>query len=317
MIELEGVTKRFGEKVAVADLTLRVEKGEILGLLGPNGAGKTTTMRIITGYLPPTAGRVRVAGREVPSEPVAVKRLIGYLPETPPLYGELTVEEQLTFVAEIKGVPRAERSMEIHIVMEETGVAEVNQRLVANLSRGYKQRLGLAQALLGNPPVLILDEPTVGLDPRQITEIRNLIRQLAGSRTVILSSHILPEVSQLCQRVAIINQGRLVALDTPERLSQSLERIQRLQAEIRGPVAGVQEALAAVDGIRSVTPGRETGPDTREYTIELKAAADHRQVRESIFHKLAAAGWPLLAMHVEQLSLEDIFLHLVVEEEPA
>lgn len=315
MIELEGVTKRFGEKVAVADLSLQVEKGEILGLLGPNGAGKTTTMRIITGYLPPTTGRVRVAGREVPADPVAAKKMIGYLPENPPLYGELTVEEQLNFVAEIKGIAREQRQAEIHVVMEETGSADVSRRLVGNLSRGYKQRVGLAQALLGNPQILILDEPTVGLDPRQIIEIRSLIRQLAGSRTVILSSHILPEVSQLCQRVAIINQGRLVAQDTPARLAQSLGRVQRLQAEIRGPVAAVREKISAVQGVQLVTAERQLDGDLSAYAIELDGTADHYQVREAIFRVLAAAGWPLMAMQVEQLSLEDIFLQLVVEEE--
>lgn len=327
MIELEGVTKRFGAKVAVDGLNLRVEKGEILGLLGPNGAGKTTTMRIITGYLPPTAGTVRVAGIRVPQNPVAVKRAIGYLPENPPLYTELTVREQLAFVAEIKGIPRAERSRAVARVMEETVILEVAGRLVGNLSRGYRQRVGLAQALLGAPQVLILDEPTVGLDPRQIIEIRELIRELAGERTVILSSHILPEVSQLCQRVAIINQGRLVAQDTPENLARGLGQAQRLKAEIKGRPEEIKVALGKVAGVAEVIVGEEVAgqaggtaasgpPEEGIYAVSLGLAPETNpyRVREEIFFALAAAGLPLLALSTQQLSLEDVFLHLVVEE---
>ncbi|TDA68794.1 MAG: ABC transporter ATP-binding protein [Clostridia bacterium] len=334
MIELAGVTKRFGAKVAVDDLSLRVERGEILGLLGPNGAGKTTTMRIITGYLPPTAGTVRVADVPVPQNPVAVKKAIGYLPETPPLYAELTVREQLAFVAEIKGLPRAERSRDVARAMEETVTLDVADRLVGNLSRGYRQRVGLAQALLGDPQVLILDEPTVGLDPRQIIEIRELIRDLAGERTVILSSHILPEVSQLCQRVAIINRGHLVAQDTPENLARALGRAQRLEAEIKGRPEEIRAALEKVPGVAEVSVGEEvpgraagaaaSGPGEEDaaqaisaVTLGLAPGADPFRVREDMFFALAAAGLPLLALSAEQLSLEEVFMQLVVEEPAA
>ena len=223
MIDVQHVTKRYGPLTAVDDLSFRVERGEILGFLGPNGAGKTTTMRILTGYLPATEGRVQVAGFDVFEQPTEAKRRTGYLPETPPLYPEMTVDEYLQFVARIKGVPASDRQAQIDSAMERTSIADMSDRYCGRLSKGYRQRVGLAQAILHNPDVLILDEPTAGLDPRQIIETRKLITDLAGDHTIILSTHILPEVSQTCQRVVIINRGRVVAVDTPDNLTARLQ----------------------------------------------------------------------------------------------
>ena len=222
MIEVEHITKRYGRVTAVDDVSFKVEKGEILGFLGPNGAGKTTTMRILTGYMPPTDGKATVAGFDVFTHPVEAKRRTGYLPETPPLYPDMTVREYLDFVARIKGVPPAERKSRVDNVMQRTHVADMASRHCGKLSKGYRQRVGLAQAIIHNPEVLILDEPTAGLDPKQIIETRDLIRGLAGNHTIVLSTHILPEVSQTCQRVVIINKGRVVAVDTPENLTARL-----------------------------------------------------------------------------------------------
>src|SRR6185503_13375320 len=219
VIEVQHLTKRYGRVTAVHDVSFRVERGEILGFLGPNGAGKTTTMRILTGYMPATEGKAIVAGFDVFDQPIEAKRRTGYLPETPPLYPDMTVIEYLGFVARIKGVPPGERRQRVQQVMERTRVADMANRLCAKLSKGYRQRVGLAQALIHNPDVLILDEPTAGLDPKQIIETRELIKDLAGDHTVILSTHILPEVSQTCERVVIINAGRVVAIDTPDNLT--------------------------------------------------------------------------------------------------
>ena len=222
MIEVQHLTKRYGPFTAVDDVSFKVEKGEILGFLGPNGAGKTTTMRVLTGYMPATDGKALVAGYDVFDQPIEAKRRTGYLPETPPLYPDMTVRDYLTFVARIKGVPRQERKARVETVMERTRVADMAKRHCGKLSKGYKQRVGLAQAMIHKPDVLILDEPTAGLDPKQIIETRQLIKELAGDHTIILSTHILPEVSQTCQRVVIINKGRVVAVDTPENLTSRL-----------------------------------------------------------------------------------------------
>ena len=222
MIEVQHLTKRYGKVTAVDDVSFRVERGEILGFLGPNGAGKTTTMRILTGYMPATDGRATVAGYDVFTNPIEAKRRTGYLPETPPLYPDMTVREYLEFVARIKGIPANERATRIDTVMQRTHVADMASRHCGKLSKGYRQRVGLAQAILHNPEVLILDEPTAGLDPKQIIETRDLIRSLAGDHTIVLSTHILPEVAQTCQRVVIINRGRVVAVDTPDNLTARL-----------------------------------------------------------------------------------------------
>lgn len=315
MLTVEGVSKRFGPTVAVQDLSFTVEQGEIFGLLGPNGAGKTTTLRLITGYMPPTTGRIKVAGFDVATAPLAVKQRLGYLPENPPLYPELTVREYLGFAASLKGLRRQGLVREVARVMEEAGVADVAGRLIGNLSRGYRQRVGLAQALLGSPELLVLDEPTVGLDPVQIAEMRRLIKELAAQHTVILSSHILPEVNQLCQRVLILNQGRIAAQGTPASLAAATGGRQ-LEVTVKGPVAEVAALLAALPGVRAVrqADGRPGHEPAATYFLELLPGED---VREELFFALAARGWPLLEMRRHQLSLEEVFLQLVTEEEPA
>ena len=252
MIEVQSLTKRYGPVTAVSDVSFRVEAGEILGFLGPNGAGKTTTMRIITGYMPASDGKVIVAGYDVFEKPLEAKRRTGYLPETPPLYPDMTVREYLTFVAKIKGVPSREVRSRVDEAMTKTRVADMASRHCAKLSKGYRQRVGLAQAVLHNPEVLVLDEPTAGLDPKQIIETRQLIRDLGGSHTIILSTHILPEVSQTCQRVVIINKGRVVAVDTPENLTGRLRGSETMYLQVAGPSEAVQKALAAVPGVSRV-----------------------------------------------------------------
>ncbi len=250
MIEVNHLTKRYGRVTAVDDVSFRVERGEILGFLGPNGAGKTTTMRILTGYMPATEGSAVVAGFDVFEQPLDAKRRTGYLPETPPLYPEMTVREYLDFVAHLKGVPSAERRPRVEAVMERTRIADMRDRHCGKLSKGYRQRVGLAQAILHNPEVLILDEPTAGLDPKQIIETRELIKELAGDHTIILSTHILPEVSQTCQRVVIINKGRVVAVDTPANLTKRLRGSEVLHVEVdagRGRPAGALRAAARGD----------------------------------------------------------------------
>ena len=252
MIEVQHLTKQYGRVTAVNDISFRVERGEILGFLGPNGAGKTTTMRILTGYMPATEGKAVVAGFDVFDQPIEAKRRTGYLPETPPLYHDMTVKEYLDFVAKIKGVPAAGRRERIRQVMERVQVADMAGRLCSKLSKGYRQRVGLAQAILHNPDVLILDEPTAGLDPKQIIETRNLIKALAGDHTIILSTHILPEVSQTCDRVVIINKGRVVAEDTPHNLTARLQGSETLYIQVDANGADASGALQRVPGVTRV-----------------------------------------------------------------
>lgn len=278
MIELVGVGKAYGRRWAVQDLTFSARPGEVLGLLGPNGAGKTTTMRIVTGYLPPTTGSVRVAGVDALEDPVKLKSRVGYLPEIPPIYGEMTVRGYLGFVAEMRRVSRHRRRRHVDEVMERVGLTEVAHRVAGRLSRGYKQRLGLGAALVGYPPVLVLDEPTSGLDPQQILEVRRLIRSLAGQHTVLLSSHILPEVASTCERVLIINRGRLVAQDTPENLARRVRGGCQLQLEVRGPREAVEAALAEVPGVRSARfAPREATAGSRPGEPRPEAEAGSRQ----------------------------------------
>ncbi|MFQ6672511.1 MAG: ABC transporter ATP-binding protein, partial [Candidatus Tectimicrobiota bacterium] len=252
MIEVQHLTKFYGPVPAVQDVSFTVERGEVVGFLGPNGAGKTTTMRILTGFLAPTSGQVTVAGHDVAREPLKAKAHIGYLPERFPVYKEMTARAYLHFVAEVKGIPRAERAGRVEAALEQCGVTPEAHRLVGHLSKGFQQRLGLAQALVGEPEVLILDEPTVGLDPKQITEIRALIRELGRDRTVILSTHILPEVAVTCQRVLIISEGRLVAADTPANLSARHDRHTKVRLMVEGPGAAVRERLGRVPGVVAV-----------------------------------------------------------------
>jgi ABC-2 type transport system ATP-binding protein len=313
MIEVQHLTKRYGPVTAVDDLSFRVETGEILGFLGPNGAGKTTTMRIITGYMPATEGAVAVAGYDVFEQPIEAKRRTGYLPETPPLYPDMTVKEYLTFVAKIKGVPRREVASRVESSMAKTRVADMAGRHCAKLSKGYRQRVGLAQAILHNPDVLILDEPTAGLDPKQIIETRQLIRELSGSHTIVLSTHILPEVSQTCQRVVIINRGKMVAVDTPDNLTARLRGTETIYLQVAAPATEVQAGIAALEGITRVdaTPVREGVVDVH---------VDHasgRDVRRELAAAVVNSGWGLLELRPLKMSLEDVFLSLTTDETAA
>ena len=313
MIDVQHVTKRYGPLTAVDDLSFRVERGEILGFLGPNGAGKTTTMRILTGYLPATEGRVQVAGFDVFEQPIEAKRRTGYLPETPPLYPEMTVDEYLQFVARIKGVPASDRQAQIDSAMERTSIADMSDRYCGRLSKGYRQRVGLAQAILHNPDVLILDEPTAGLDPRQIIETRKLITDLAGDHTIILSTHILPEVSQTCQRVVIINRGRVVAVDTPDNLTARLQGSQTLYLQVDTQGADPLPALEGGAGVVSVTPA-----DQREGIAGYHVESGHGDdIRRELSRTVVTNGWGLLELRPQQMSLEDIFLQLTTEDAPA
>ena len=313
MIEVQHLTKRYGPFTAVDDVSFKVEKGEILGFLGPNGAGKTTTMRVLTGYMPPTEGKAFVAGYDVIEQPIAAKRRTGYLPETPPLYPEMTVAEYLTFCARIKGVPRADRRSQVTTAMERTRVADMAKRHCSKLSKGYRQRVGLAQALLHNPDVLILDEPTAGLDPKQIIETRKLIKELAGDHTIILSTHILPEVSQTCQRVVIINKGRVVAVDTPDNLTAKLRGSEAMFVEIDAAGGNVHAALAALTGVTKVT---ETPTRDGHAAFEVQSERG-RDVRRDIAAAVVRQGWGLLELRPMRMSLEEIFLSLTTEDAAA
>ncbi|MFQ5511886.1 MAG: ATP-binding cassette domain-containing protein [Candidatus Krumholzibacteriia bacterium] len=313
MIDVRNLSKHYGQHRAVSQISFRAKKGEILGFLGPNGAGKTTTMRMLTCYLPPTAGSARVAGYDVMEQSLEVRRRIGYLPENVPLYGDLRVTGYLDFVARLKGMPRKTRSGRIGQVMQECGISQVRHRQVGQLSRGYRQRVGLAQALVNNPEVLILDEPTVGLDPRQIIEIRELIRNLAGERTIILSTHILPEVSLLCDRVIIIDRGKLVAVDRPENLKSRLSHATVIDLVARGDVSAIAGCLRKLPGVRSVERGGSVSADTHRLRVESRAGED---VRESVSRALVDGGFGLLSLETADMSLEDIFVKLVTREEP-
>jgi ABC-2 type transport system ATP-binding protein len=311
LIEIQNVTKRFGQHLAVDNLNFTVNEGEILGFLGPNGAGKSTTMNIITGYISATEGTVTVDGYDILDNPEEVKKRIGYMPEFPPLYLDMTVREYLNFVFEIKKVDLKNRKQEMDRILELVRITDVRDRLIKNLSKGYKQRVGLAQALVGNPPVLILDEPTVGLDPKQIIEIRNLIKQLGRKHTIILSSHILPEVSAVCQRVVIINKGRIVASDTPENLSKRLGESSKLTLRIAAPERQAVKVLRDVAGIKYVEAQGVREPDTIDVWIEAEKDID---VRRPVFNALSRAGYPILQMKSMDLTLEDIFLQVTTQE---
>ena len=313
MVEVQHVTKRYGSLTAVDDISFRVERGEILGFLGPNGAGKTTTMRILTGYLSATEGQARVAGFDLFEQPVEAKRRTGYLPETPPLYPEMTIAEYLWFVARINGVPTNDRQTQVGSAMERTSIADVANRYCGTLSKGYRQRVGLAQAILHNPDVLILDEPTAGLDPRQIIETRQLIAELAGDHTIILSTHILPEVSQTCQRVVIINRGRVVAVDTPGNLTARLQGSETLYLQVDTQGADPIPALEGVAGVLGVALADQRD-GVAGYRVESGSGDD---VRRELARTIITNGWGLLELRPQQMSLEDIFLQLTTEDSAA
>jgi ABC-2 type transport system ATP-binding protein len=307
MIEARSITKRYGDLTAIERVTFTVAKGEVLAFLGPNGAGKTTTMRILTCFMPATEGTALVAGFDCFGQPVEVKRRIGYLPETPPVYQELTVTEYLTFVGRVKGMGAAALRAGLDRVVERLSLGDVRHRLIANLSRGYRQRVGLAQALLHDPPVLILDEPTVGLDPKQIIEIRELIKSLAGSHTVILSTHILPEATAVCQRVVIINAGRIVAEDQPDRLSARLRRSEKLSVTVKAPPADLADRLRALPGVLAVFEPTDGGAFLLECALG-------RDLRDDIARFIVTNGWGLLELKTVSMTLEDVFLHLTQHE---
>ena len=313
MIEVQHITKRYGRVTAVDDVSFRVERGEILGFLGPNGAGKTTTMRILTGYMPATDGRAVVAGFDVFTNPIEAKQRTGYLPEIPPLYPDMTVREYLEFVARIKGVLSSERKQRVGSVMERTRIADMAHRHCAKLSKGYRQRVGLAQALIHNPDVLILDEPTAGLDPKQIIETRDLIRGLGGDHTIVLSTHILPEVAQTCHRVVIINKGRVVAVDTPANLTARLKGAETMyvQVDTGGEDAGA--VLAAVPGVTRVVPADGRGAPGG-FEVESSRGTD---VRRDLARTVVGRGWGLLELRPMRMSLEEIFLQVTTDEKPA
>ena len=312
MIEVQHLTKRYGRVTAVDDVSFRVERGEILGFLGPNGAGKTTTMRILTGYMPASEGRAMVAGYDIFDKPIEAKRRIGYLPETPPLYPDMTVREYVDFVARIKGVPSKERRDRVDTVLRRTHVADMADRHCAKLSKGYRQRVGLAQALIHNPEVLILDEPTAGLDPKQIIETRDLIRSLAGDHTIVLSTHILPEVSQTCQRVVIINNGRVVAVDTPENLTARLRGAETMFVQVDAGGADPAPALSAIPGVTRVGLSEQRGT-TGALEVETERGTD---VRREIARTVVNRGWGLLELRPMRMSLEEVFLQVTTEERP-
>ncbi len=312
MIQVDNVTKKYGQRLAVDRLSFTVNRGEILGFLGPNGAGKSTTMNIITGYLSATEGSVKLDGHDILEEPREVKKQIGYMPELPPLYMDMTVRDYLSFVCDIKGVPRAARKQNMDRSMEMLMLTDVRGRLIKNLSKGYKQRVGIAQALIGTPPVLILDEPTIGLDPQQIIETRSLIRELGKEHTIILSSHILPEVQAVCSRVLIINKGKIVASDTPENLSRGMTADNRLSVRVAADEAA---ALAVARTVPHVVKAQSSG--SREAgTVDLVLEAGKDQdVRREVFTAFARADLPLLQMKSMDLTLEEIFLNLITEEQ--
>jgi ABC-2 type transport system ATP-binding protein len=311
VIEVHHVTKRYGRVTAVDDVSFRVEKGEILGFLGPNGAGKTTTMRILTGYIPASEGRASVAGFDIFNNPIEAKRRTGYLPETPPLYPDMTVREYLDFVARIKGVPAAERKQRVNTIMERTHVADMAERHCAKLSKGYRQRVGLGQALIHNPDVLILDEPTAGLDPKQIIETRDLIRSLAGDHTIVLSTHILPEVAQTCQRVVIINRGRVVAVDTPDNLTARLKGAETMYVQVDAGNDEPGPVLAHIQGVSRVSAA--DGPAGGGFEVESERGTD---VRREIARAIVNRGWGLLELRPMRMSLEEIFLQVTTDETP-
>ncbi|MBN2369926.1 MAG: ATP-binding cassette domain-containing protein [Vicinamibacteria bacterium] len=313
MIEVENLTKRYGRTTAVDGISFKVEKGEILGFLGPNGAGKTTTMRVLTCYLPPTNGTVRVAGYDVFDKPIEVKRRVGYIPETPPLYPDMEVTTYLDFVAKIKGVPRKERTSRIADAIAKTRVGDVQRTLIGRLSKGYRQRVGLAAAILHNPDVLILDEPTAGLDPKQIIETRELIKNLGGDHTVVLSTHILPEVSMTCGRVLIINKGRVVAEGTPESLTHRLQGAAIVQIELRGERDAAVELARSIPGVKEV---QARSGEAGALLLEVEADAA-RDVREELARAIVQKGFGLLSLRRAGLSLEDIFLHLTTTDADA
>jgi len=310
VIEVNDLTRYYGQKRAISNVTFKVKKGEILGLLGPNAAGKTTTMRILTCYMPPTAGSATVGGYDIFDKSMEVRQITGYLPENPPLYTDLTVKDYLTFVAQIKGVEKSKTSSEIDAVIEKASIGDVKNRVIGKLSKGFKQRVGLAQSLLNNPQVVILDEPTVGLDPKQIIEIRELIKNLKGDHTVILSSHILPEVEQTCERVVIISEGEVVAEDTPDNLTARMKGSERVLLELDGDEKLIKEIFKSFPEVTGVKVNKAGSV----FKVEVESKKD---LRKEYAQAIIGKKIGLLEMQSDKVTLEDIFLHLTTKEEAA
>jgi ABC-2 type transport system ATP-binding protein len=311
MIQAENLTKNYGFVEAIKDVSFNVGEGEVLGFLGPNGAGKTTTMRILTCFHPATRGRASVAGYDVFRQPMEVRGKIGYLPETVPLYEDMRVKDYLSFVAEVKGMEKKGMSQKVSKVMGECAIEDRANWLIRNLSKGLRQRVGLAQALINDPQVLILDEPTIGLDPKQIIEIRQHIKDMAGRRTVILSSHVLPEVSMVCQRVLIINKGQVVAEDTPSKLTQRLQKKVSVRLQVKGPTDEIKSALARVDGVTEVSLNNQPATDVGEFMVDTRKEMD---LRSKLAAEVVRNNWDLLELTSSTMTLEDIFVQLVTEE---
>ena len=314
MIEVNNLVKRYGDHTAVDHLSFKIEKGKIYGFLGPNGAGKSTTMNMITGYIASTEGTVRIDGHDILEEPEAAKKCIGYLPEQPPLYFDMTVLEYMKFVADLKKIPKDKKATMIEEVMDMVKISDMRNRLIKNLSKGYRQRVGLAEAIMGYPEVIILDEPTVGLDPKQIIEIRTLIKDLKKKHTVILSSHILSEVSAVCDYVLIISHGKLVASDTPENLGKLAEGSNTLEMLIKGEKSQIKQALESIEGVNSVTIEK----DEKQNLWSAKVSTEeNNDIREKVFYKVSDINSPIYEMKSKKVSLEEIFLELTASEKPA
>ena len=314
MIEVNNLVKRYGDHTAVDHLSFKIEKGKIYGFLGPNGAGKSTTMNMITGYIASTEGTVRIDGHDILEEPEAAKKCIGYLPEQPPLYFDMTVLEYMKFVADLKKIPKDKKATMIEEVMDMVKNSDMRNRLIKNLSKGYRQRVGLAEAIMGYPEVIILDEPTVGLDPKQIIEIRTLIKDLKKKHTVILSSHILSEVSAVCDYVLIISHGKLVASDTPENLGKLAEGSNTLEMLIKGEKSQIKQALESIEGVNSVTIEK----DEKQNLWSAKVSTEeNNDIREKVFYKMSDINSPIYEMKSKKVSLEEIFLELTASEKPA
>ena len=311
MIEVKNLVKMYGNHAAVDDLSFTVETGKVIGFLGPNGAGKSTTMNMITGYIAPTKGEVFINGINMSEKPEKAKENIGYLPEIPPLYPDLRVREYLNFAAELKKVPRSQRADMVNEIMSKTKTADVSERLIRHLSKGYKQRVGLAGAMMGYPDILILDEPTVGLDPSQIIQMRELIRDLSKEHTILLSSHIMQEISAVCDEIMIINNGKLIARDTPENLTMKMAS-KGLHLVIKGEISAIKGALRTVSGIKNVVYDEVMKEGTLGLTLY---SMDNTDIRESVFFSLAEASCPILEMHRKETSLEEAFLALMKKGE--